>query len=664
MSGLDSRIRKLDEACKRLNSTARTEEEAARLATLALELVGGDGVRLFLATGGEQLLLASSEGSMSGPPTLAPERGLLGWSAVHRATVRVENTSLDTRSVAQVDGDGALLAFPLQFEGKLLGILALNRALGEPFSDDDQQILSLLSGHGSALLSCSAEREDARARLIELKARSDRYELIHNVGQTLVERQTLESAMQQVVDMVARHLNYSQTAVLLLDAELEELEVISAYGYGDVVGLRIPVTQGATGYAVRHAEPVNIADVTSDPRYVKGIKAGRSELVVPILRGDEVVGVIDLESPVAGAFDSEDVALLRVVASYASAAIGSSECEENLLAERAARQRVDLESRLHISVGRRIGHFGSREEVCEAALTALAETMSWPEGAIYRLEPASGALVLTAGRPLFGEQATSITLGEGVAGRAMRGNEPTRSSLSPSAASDDDCAEMAAPLREHGEPVSLLHVGRRGEPFSRADLRLLANFSDLLSSALSEAALRESTAAELRKLDDRARRLDLLHRVVRSLTRRLSIDELLDELLRLCAEAFELTHVALLLLDEKTKELKLRAAIGYDPDAPQTLAMGEGITGHVAAMGIPILVTDTSKDPRYVPGVRGSRSEMAAPLRVFGELFGVLDAESTEVEAFDEEDLDLFTSFAAQAAVAIRTAELESRLHS
>lgn len=663
MKGLASRIKRLDEACKKLNFSARPEDEATRLANLALELVGGTGVRIYLATEAEQLVLTASEGPMDGPSVLASERGLLGWSATHRATIRVDDINADTRSDASVDGRGALMIFPLQFEGKLLGILVLSRTEGEPFSEEDQQVLSLLAGHASALIACASQREDARAHLIELRARSDRYELIHLVGQTLVERQTLESSMQQVVDMVARHLNYSQTAVLLLDSELEELEVISAYGYGDVVGLRIPLTQGATGYAVRHREPVNIADVTSDPRYVKGIQAGRSELVVPILRGEDVVGVIDVESPVAGAFDNEDVMLLRVVASYASAAIGSSECEENLSAERAARERVEVEARLHSYISRKIGLFGSRQEVFLAGLAALAEIMEWSQGAIYRLEPASGALELTAGSPLFDGQPEDIALGKGVAGRAMRGNEPTRSSLAPLAPGDApaDRAEMAVPLREQGEPVAVLHVGRQGEPFSRSDLRLLHNFSELLSSALSDAGLRESTITELRKLDDRARRLDLLHRVVRSLTRRLSVDELLDELLRLCAEAFDLSHLALLLLDERRSELRMRASIGYDADAPRTLALGEGITGHVAALGVPILVSDTSKDPRYVPGVRGSRCEMAAPLRVFGELFGVLDAESTEVGSFDEEDLDLFTSFAAQAAVAIRSAELEGR---
>jgi GAF domain-containing protein len=132
--------------------------------------------------------------------------------------------------------------------------------------------------------------------------------------------------------------------------------------------------------------------------------------------------------------------------------------------------------------------------------------------------------------------------------------------------------------------------------------------------------------------------------------------------LRLCVEAFDLSVCAVLLLDESRQSVQRRASVGYDPDAPMVLAVGEGITGHVAATGVPLLVKDVTKDPRYVTGVSGSRSEMAVPLRVFGEVIGILDAESLEESAFDEEDLDLFTCFAAQAAVAIHNADLANKV--
>lgn len=346
----------------------------------------------------------------------------------------------------------------------------------------------------------SGSREDPR-RLREenerLRSQAQRYELIHRVGRTLIEVPEIGDAMQRVVEMVASTLGYSRTAALLLDEQLEELELVSAYGYGEVSGLRIPLSQGATGYAARHNETVNIRDVTADPRYVKGTTRGRSELAVPIAIGDEVIGVVDVESPEVGAFGRQDVEVLSAVSSYAAAAVSSFQ-------------------------------------------------------------------------------------------------------------------------------------------------------------------LREEAASRLDRLDDRTRRLDLLHRVSRSLTRELPFGEMLNEILRLCAEAFDLRHCAVLLADGE-ESLALRASIGYDRNAPSRLDSGQGITGHVAETGVSVLAPDVAADPRYISGVAGGRSEMAVPLRFGGRTIGVLDAESAVVAGFDEEDLDLFESFAAQAAIAIRASELSAR---
>jgi GAF domain-containing protein len=175
-----------------------------------------------------------------------------------------------------------------------------------------------------------SERGEQSAKIEALMARLERLELIHRVGKTLIEVPCIEDSIQRVVDTIATTLNYCRTAVLLLDPDLEELDLISAYGYGEVNGLRIPLTQGATGYAARQAESVNIADVTTDPRYVKSMNRCRSNLAVPIIFDNEVLGVIDVESPEFGAFGVEDVKTIEVIASYAAAAIQHARVRESV----------------------------------------------------------------------------------------------------------------------------------------------------------------------------------------------------------------------------------------------------------------------------------------------------------------------------------------------
>jgi putative methionine-R-sulfoxide reductase with GAF domain len=496
-------IRRLEQAGHRINLARDPAEAHQAIVDLTAEAFRMDVVGLYLwdpvTTGRLGLAARYDYPVVTAHETAEVGEGIIGWVAQHREPALVADVRVDPRYVEGIAESRSEMAVPLKIAEEVIGVLDVQSRSPSAFTDTDLALLEAFAAHAACALRAMSQQEASRRRAAKLGQRTERFELIHRVGQTLLENLGLEEAMQRVVEMVATALDYNLAALLLLDREIDELRIVSQFGYDDVRQLRIPVSQGATGYAVRHAEPVNIPDVTADTRYIKGTGQGRSELAVPIALRDEVIGVIDVESPVPGAFGDEDVNLLSAVASYAAAAIGASR-------------------------------------------------------------------------------------------------------------------------------------------------------------------LRDEAERRLRKLDDRTRRLDLLSRVSRSLTRKMELDELLEKILGLCAEAFDLRHCAVLLVDPADGAfLVRRAAIGYDGAAPVRIAIGTGITGHVARTGVPIYVPDVTKDPRYVAGASGGRAEMAAPLKVWGELIGVLDAESTEIEGFDEEDLDLFTSFAAQAAVAIRSAELTVR---
>jgi L-methionine (R)-S-oxide reductase len=78
---------------------------------------------------------------------------------------------------------------------------------------------------------------------------------------------------------------------------------------------RFPRTEGLCGAAVESGETVVVGDVTSDARYLTTFGSTRSEIVVPIVRAGNVVGVLDVESDQADAFGQEDQAHLQVAAS-------------------------------------------------------------------------------------------------------------------------------------------------------------------------------------------------------------------------------------------------------------------------------------------------------------------------------------------------------------
>lgn len=583
--------------------------------------------------------------------------GIVGWVAKYGQSAIVPDVQSDSRYTPGVEGVHSKITSPIIFDKRLLGVLDVQSRERNGFSPGSGDLLDLYANLCANAIHSAWRKDNFRARIVELKARSERHELIDKIGRTLAQGSNLKATMQRVVDMVATNLHYSQTAVLLYDEAFEELEVISAFGYGDIDGLRIPISQGATGYAVRQREVVVIPDVTTDPRYVKGMRGGRSELAVPIIANEKVLGAIDVESPFLNAFDTEDVRLLELVASYTAGAIGISKNEEALHAERSLRHRRELEVRILSAIGSSLISVANEDAFLSEILNLFGSILGWKDTAIWTIEHESGQLLVEkTGAKSTLRVGEKTKIGQRVPGLAARDKEPVLSH-----ASVGKSSEMAAPLQDRQEIAAVLHV-IGSERFGRGDLALLTALSNQIGNALSVIRLKFDAVRQIRDLDDRTRRLDLLTRVSRSLTKRLDIDQLLDELLRLCVEAFELSHCAVLLLDKQKPALLRKASLGYDDEAPFELAVGEGITGHVAATGVPLLVSDVTKDPRYIKGVRGSRAEMAVPLRVFGEVIGVLDAESVEEGAFSEEDLDLFTCFAAQAAVAIHNANLLERL--
>ncbi|MBW2457352.1 MAG: GAF domain-containing protein, partial [Deltaproteobacteria bacterium] len=136
----------------------------------------------------------------------------------------------------------------------------------------------------------------------------------------------------------------------------------------------------------------------------------------------------------------------------------------------------------------------------------------------------------------------------------------------------------------------------------------------------------------------------------------------LERILSLASEALGLAQVAILICDKGSRDLVVRAALGYGDVTGRVIPAGKGICGAVFASGVGEVVGDVTQDDRYEPGVTGGRTEMAAPLELGGAVIGVLDTESPDQDAFDESDLEIFSLFAALAATALGNAENRARM--
>jgi sigma-B regulation protein RsbU (phosphoserine phosphatase) len=143
----------------------------------------------------------------------------------------------------------------------------------------------------------------------------------------------------------------------------------------------------------------------------------------------------------------------------------------------------------------------------------------------------------------------------------------------------------------------------------------------------------------------------------------LDLDTTLRRVAELVRRVIDYEIFAILLLNEKTQELRFRFQIGYPKEVAERMKVkvGEGVTGRAARLRQPVLVDDVRNEPGYIAAVPNVRAELAIPLIVKNRLIGVIDLEAQQIGYFTEEHKRLLTLIASRMAVGIENARLYTR---
>jgi phosphoserine phosphatase RsbU/P len=143
----------------------------------------------------------------------------------------------------------------------------------------------------------------------------------------------------------------------------------------------------------------------------------------------------------------------------------------------------------------------------------------------------------------------------------------------------------------------------------------------------------------------------------------LDLDTTLRRVAEVVRKVINYEIFAILLLNEKTQEMRFRFQIGYPPEfAEKTrVKVGEGVTGLAAQVREPVLIDDVREDPRYIEAIPNVCSELAIPLITKNRVIGVIDIEAREPRYFTEEHQRLLTLVASRMAAGIENAQLYTR---
>ncbi len=154
------------------------------------------------------------------------------------------------------------------------------------------------------------------------------FHLAHKFGQCI----SVEDLLHSTLDVLAQEVNYEFGAVLLVEGK--ELVVQAAHsslpGPRYALGQRIPLEQGVVGWVATHRQPLRLEEVGEDPRYIPVHPAIRAELTVPILFGEKLLGVLDVESVEPGRFRAQDEEFLLAVAELLGMALVGLRAREDL----------------------------------------------------------------------------------------------------------------------------------------------------------------------------------------------------------------------------------------------------------------------------------------------------------------------------------------------
>ena len=263
--------------------------------------------------------------------------GIIGAAAATGQAIRVGDVLKDRRYLPAVEAVRSEIAVPLIVRGHVIGVMDIESRQPDYFTPTQQTVLTLVASR----ISTAVEN----ARLYEkAQKQAETLLLLNEIGREASASLEVEEVLRRAVELTKRLIDYQIFSILLYDevAAVFRHRVTVKFGQRVQEKSTVPVHEGIVGAAAKLRRPVVVADVSLDPRYRMLNPETRSELSVPMIYKNRVVGVMDLESPQLNYFTADHVQVLSILAAHLAVSI-----ENARLYERVARDESRMERDLN-----------------------------------------------------------------------------------------------------------------------------------------------------------------------------------------------------------------------------------------------------------------------------------------------------------------------------
>jgi phosphoserine phosphatase RsbU/P len=274
---------------------------------------------------------------IAGSLTIRPGEGITGTAAQTRQPVLVDDVSTDQRYLNAMDAVRSELAVPMMSRAKLVGVLDLQSTTVSAFSAQDRALLQLIAARIAAAI------ENARLyRRVERQNRTQR--TLALLAQEFSSILDPDKLLDKIAKSIRTLINYDAFMVLLIDEQHGVLRSRFSLRFDERTQLAsLPLGKGITGAAAQSRQPVLARDAMADPRYIESHAGIRSEVAVPLIVKDRVIGVMDLESDRVNYFTEEHVRTLSQIAPQIAISIENARLYEEI-AQREKKMDEDLQA--------------------------------------------------------------------------------------------------------------------------------------------------------------------------------------------------------------------------------------------------------------------------------------------------------------------------------
>ena len=329
------------EVSEQINSTLDLDELMARIASIVKRAIEYDVFAILLLNEKTQELrvrfsLGHPEKFVQGLRVKVGE-GIVGRAAQERRSILVNDVRKDPAYIESLPGVRSELAVPLIAKNRVVGVIDLEAPFPDFFSEQHQNWLELLAGRMALAI--------MNARLYHRTLRQARtLQLLNEISRELSSVLVLKDLLRRIGTLTKRLIDYHRFSILMFDEGTQSLNAVISLKEDEREPDKCTVAldRGIVGAAARERKPVLVPDVTKDQRYIATNPDTRSELVVPLIYHDRVIGVVDLESPQPAYFTEDHARILSTLAPQIAIAIENSRLYERVLQTEGRRDR-DLE---------------------------------------------------------------------------------------------------------------------------------------------------------------------------------------------------------------------------------------------------------------------------------------------------------------------------------